>query len=448
MQKNEIYEIEITGTATDGSGIGRAAGVVVFVPNAAEGDRAKVKILKVLKNRAYGKIEELAEPSESRYECDCEVFERCGGCVFRHITYDAEKQIKARRVADAVKRIGKVDMEPQPILASNNRGRYRNKAQYPVGAGGEAGFYALHSHRIIECSDCLLQPKEFAGILECVKCWMARNKIPGYDESTGRGLIRHIYIRKGFATGDIMVVLVINGKNLPYADELVALLKGKLGDLLKCVEYNINTADTNVIMGEKSVTLYGDGHIEDILCGVRVRISAHSFYQVNRDMAERLYQKAAEYAQPEGKTLLDLYCGAGTIGLSMADRAERVIGVEIVPQAVENARTNAALNGFDNAEFICSDAASAAKKLAERGVGVDVVILDPPRKGCSAELMKTVAEDFSPERIVYVSCDPATLARDINILTGLGYVLREYTPADLFPGTAHVETVALLTRAD
>lgn len=448
MQKNEIYEIEITGTATDGSGIGRADGVVVFVPNAAEGDRAKVKILKVLKNRAYGKIEELVEPSESRCECDCGVFDRCGGCVFRHITYDAEKQIKARRVADAVKRIGKIDMEPQLILASETRDRYRNKAQYPVGAGGEVGFYALHSHRIIECSDCLLQPEEFFGILECVKSWMDSYKISGYDESTGRGLIRHIYIRKGFATGDIMVAIVINGKNLPHAEELVALLKSKLGDSLKCVEYNVNTADTNVIMGEKSVTLYGDGYIEDILCGVRVRISAHSFYQVNRDMAERLYQKAAEYAQPEGKILLDLYCGAGTIGLSMADRAKQVIGVEIVPQAVENAKTNAALNGFDNTEFICADAASAAKKLAERGINADVVILDPPRKGCSAELLKTVAEDFSPERIVYVSCDPATLARDINILTGLGYVLREYTPADLFPGTAHVETVALMTRAD
>lgn len=447
MRKNEIYELEITATGTDGSGIGRVENMVVFVPGAAEGDTLRVRILKVLKNRAYGKIEQMLTASPWRQVPDCPVSDKCGGCVFRHISYEAEKQIKTRRVADAIHRIGKIDLEPQSILAQAQRTRYRNKAQYPVGAGG-IGFYALHSHRIVDCNDCALQPHEFTQIVDVFRRWMAQYGVPAYDETESRGVLRHIYIRKAFATGQIMVVAVIHAHKLPFSNELVQMLTICLGEKLKSLQYNINTADTNVVLGEKCVTIYGEPTIEDILCGVRVRISPHSFYQVNREMAQRLYEKAAEYADPAGKIILDLYCGAGTIGLSMAKSAARIIGVEITPQAVADAQHNAKCGGFENAEFICGDAAAAAQKLAQRGIHPDVVILDPPRKGCTPKLLQTVAQNFAPERIVYVSCDPATLARDLHLLQTLGYTLREYTPADLFPGTAHVETVCLLSRSE
>lgn len=450
MQKNDVVEIEITGTATDGSGIGRADGTVVFVPAAAEGDLLRVRIVKVLKNRAYGKMEEILRSGGSRVQPDCPAFPQCGGCVFRHISYASECEIKERRVYDALTRIGGLTVERQPLLAAGGRDAYRNKAQYPVAADKDGhfvtGFYAPHSHRVVPCMQCRLQPKEFETALGIVKNWVTNHHVSIYSEEKGTGLLRHVYFRKGFATGEMMAVLVINGKELPAAQELINALKTAFGANLKSVQVNINRERTNVVLGKKCKVLYGTEWIEDVLCGVRVRISPLSFYQVNRDMAEKLYQKAAEYAEPAGKTVLDLYCGAGTIGLSMAHAAKRVIGVELVPEAVEDARRNAALNHMDNAEFLCGDAADGARLLRGRGETADVVILDPPRKGCSAELLETVATDFVPERIVYVSCDPATLARDMKILTEKGYRLMQYTPVDLFPGTGHVETVVLITR--
>lgn len=446
MQKNDEIILNVTDVTNEGSGVGKSGGMAVFVPLTAVGDKARVKILKVKKNYAFGKLIEIIEPSADRITPDCPVFNKCGGCVFRHISYEAELNLKASKVYEVIKRIGGIDLKPQSILYGDNTDRYRNKAQFPVDLDGAAGFYAFHSHRIVPCSDCKLQPLEFGEIVEICEKWIERNKISIYNEENSKGLLRHIYIRKAEQTGEIMLTLVINGDSLPYADRLVSALNQAFDENLKSLQININKENTNVILGDKCKTLYGESYITDILCDVKVRLSALSFYQVNRTMAEKLYKKAAEYAEPKDKNILDLYCGAGTIGLSMARQAKSVIGVEIIPVAVKDAEYNARLNGIENARFICADAAKAAEELAKENIKTDVVIVDPPRKGCSAELIDTIANKFSPERVVYVSCDPATLARDVKIFGELGYRLLEYTPCDLFPRTSHIETVALLKK--
>lgn len=446
IKKNDEIVLEISDYTADASGVGRYEGMAVFVPLTAVGDKALVKILKVKKTYAYGKLIKLLKTSSDRQENSCSVFSRCGGCALRHISYEAERLHKEIKVYETIKRIGGVDMKPQPILFGSPD-RYRNKAQYPVSGDGKMGFYAFHSHRIIPCEDCLLQPEIFGALTRVTEEWISENNISIYDEEKHQGLLRHIYIRIAESTDEIMFTAVINGKNLPFSDKLTEKLIGVAGEKLKSVILNINTKDTNVILGEECICIYGSPHITDILCGVKVRLNALSFYQVNRTMAEKLYQKAAEYADPLGKTVLDLYCGAGTIGLSMARKAEQIIGVEIIPEAIEDAKFNAKENGIENARFICSDATKAAEKLAEENLKPDVVIVDPPRKGCSEELIATITRDFAPERVVYVSCDPATLARDIKIFGENGYILKEYTPADLFPRTSHCECVALLYKA-
>lgn len=444
MQKNDEIILNITDMTSDGSGIGKYDGMAIFVPLTAVGDTVRVKILKVKKTYAFGKLTEIIEPSPDRVENRCPSFSQCGGCVYRHISYAAECRIKTNKVYEAIKRIGGADMPPQPIISSENTEHYRNKAQYPIAADGAAGFFAFHSHRIVKCPYCALQPEIFSRITAACTEWIRDNNISIYNEEKHAGLLRHIYIRIAEKTGEIMVCAVINGKTLPRSEDFVSRIKSVCGEKIKSIGININTEKTNVILGEKCSVLYGDEYITDILCGVKVRLSPLSFYQVNRATAEKLYKKAAEYAAPAGKTVLDLYCGAGTIGLSMAEKSKKIIGVEIVPQAVEDARFNARLNGITNAEFMCSDAAGAAAELAKKGLKPDVVMVDPPRKGCSAELISTIAEDFKPEKVVYVSCDPATLARDIKIFGEKGYALKEYTPVDMFPRTSHVETVCLL----
>lgn len=448
MKKNDIIELTITAMSSEGSGIGRYNGLAVFVPMSAIGDRLTVKILKVKSNCAFGKIESIIEPSGDRCTPDCTAFSKCGGCVYRHITYSAELEIKKQRVEDCIRRIGGVDMRPVGIVGADSSERYRNKAQYPVSNDYTVGFYRNHSHDIIASGDCKLQPEVFYKITELFTEWIKSKKLSVYNEESGKGLIRHLYLRFAEATNEIMVAVVINGNSLPESNELVTLLKNEIGEQLKTVVLNINKAKTNVILGDSCKTLYGEGYIFDILCGVRVRINPLSFYQVNRTMAEKLYNKAAEYAEPEGKTVLDLYCGAGTIGLSMADRAKKILGVEIIPEAVKDAEFNAENNGIKNARFVCADATKAAENLKNQGIKPDVVIVDPPRKGCSEELVRTIAKDFCPERVVYVSCDPATLARDVKIFETLGYKLKEYTAFDLFPRTHHVETVAKLEREE
>ena len=445
MKKNDIIRLEITDISNLGSGVGRYNDIVVFVPHTAIGDLLDVRILKVKTNCAYGKIENIVSPSKDRCEVDCNTFFKCGGCVYRHISYEAEAKIKENMVEQTIKRIGKVDLKPQPIVVDSPL-RYRNKAQYPITQNYEVGFFALHSHRIVPCGDCLLQPKEFNKIATLFEEWCRSTNQTVYNEESGKGLIRHLYLRKATITNQIMVCVVINGKNLPQSESLVQKLKKLLGENLKTVILNINTEKTNVILSTKIKVLYGDGYIYDELSGVKIRLSPLSFYQVNHTMAEKLYKKAEEYAKPENKRVLDLYCGAGTIGLSLYKKAKEIIGVEIIPEAVKDAEYNAEINNINNARFICADAANAAKTLKNEGIKPDVVIVDPPRKGCSEDLLDTIAKDFSPERIVYVSCDPATLARDVNLLSQKGYILKEYTPFDLFPSTSHVETAALFLR--
>lgn len=450
IKKNDIVELEITGLTAEGSGVGRAENLAVFVPASAVGDKLSVRILKTAKTYAFGKIERILAPSQDRTPVDCSQFLRCGGCAFRHISYEAELRAKEQRVHDAMLRIGGfADLNIMPIVGAQRSDRYRNKAQLPIGKGASQeitmGFFATHSHRIIDCEECLLQPSVFADAMNAVKEWAKQSGEDVYDEETGRGHLRHLYLRQAEATGEIMVCLVVNGNGVHDEAELAELLKERVAGL-KSVIINSNREKTNVVLGRKCRTVWGSDYITDTLCGLKFHISPLSFYQVNRTQAERLYAIAAQYAELTGReTLLDLYCGTGTIGLSMAKRAKRLIGVEVVEQAVEDARKNAALNGIENAEFLCMDAAKAASMLKDRGEHPNVVVLDPPRKGCDADLIETVVT-MLPERVVYVSCDPATLARDLKLFASKGYVPQVLTPVDMFPRTAHVECVVLMSR--
>lgn len=452
LKKNDILELSIISLSSEGSGVAKTEeGIAAFVPNTAIGDRLFVRIVKVMKNYAYGKAEKYIDLSPDRITPTCALGEKCGGCVYSHISYEAELRAKEQRVKDAVMRIAKLDVLIRPILCTGRFNRYRNKAMIPVGknSNGEVimGFYSNHSHRIVPFDDCALQPLCFLKACKIVHSFLVQYRIPIYDETTGKGLFRHLYLRLAEKTGELMVTLVINGDELFNSDELVSMLKSRLPEL-KSVILNTNKEDTNVVLGKHSRTIYGNGYITDVLCNLKFMISPQSFYQVNRSGAELLYAKVAEYADLKGdELLLDLYCGTGTIGLSMAHKAKKLIGVEIVPQAVENAKANAEINGITNSRFICSDAAKAAKMLETSGESPDVIIIDPPRKGCDKSLIKTIA-DFSPRRVVYVSCDPATLARDLAIFNELGFTVCEITPVDMFPRTAHCECVVKMSRKE
>lgn len=446
LKKNDEIELYIEDFTSEGSGVGHFEGMAVFVSGAAAGDKALVHIIKVKSTYAIGKCIKLLKPSKTRIAPDCEYAGSCGGCAFRHISYEAETAMKKKRVEDAFQRIGGIDKKLDGFIAAENLTRYRNKAEYPVSFEKELkiGFYALHTHRIIDCRDCVLQPEIFADIVAVIRKWTVEFGISIYNSETGNGLLRHIYIRQGAVSKEIMVCLVINGERIPKEAELVK----RLCEIpnIKSIVLNINRLNNNVILGEECKTVYGADYIYDELCGVKIRLSPLSFYQVNHAQAEKLYRKAAEYAQLDGsQTVLDMYCGAGTIGLSMADKAKNVIGVEIVEPAVRDAKINAGLNGIKNAQFYCADASQAAQMLKEQGIKPDVIVLDPPRKGCSQELVKTVSE-MQPDRVVYVSCDPATLARDCKRFGELGYKVEKLTAVDLFPRTVHCEAVALLTK--
>ena len=450
LKKNDIIPLEITDVTGQGSGIGRADGMAVFVPMTAVGDVIDARILKVKKSYAFGKAERIVSPSALRTEPDCPFYAKCGGCVFRHISYAEELKIKRRRVYDALTRIGGLSgFGLREIVGADCPDRYRNKSQIPVGRGRdgtvEMGFFGSHSHRIVGSGECLLQPAEFDAVARAVRGWINDFSVSLYDEQTHTGLLRHLYLRKGFKSGEIMVCLVINGTKLPHSGELLRRLEDCCGSIVT-VMLNINRARTNVILGSECRTLSGSGVITDELCGLSFRISPLSFYQINHDQTEKLYALAAKYAGLTGSELLiDLYCGAGTIGLSMADKTRRLIGVEVVPEAIENARENAENNGVENAEFLCMDAGQAAQELARRGERPDVVVIDPPRKGCDEAVIGAVCE-MSPARVVYVSCDPETLARDLARFSERGYELTEATPVDMFPRTQHVECVVCIQK--
>lgn len=449
INKNDEIRLKIDALTNLGSGIGRYKEMAVFVDGVAVGDEIIAHIIKVKKNYAVGKLQKIIKASPDRIECDCQVSSQCGGCAYRHISYEAELREKKQAVSDVMMRIGGVGSEAKEILHIETPARYRNKAQIPVALDKDgnitAGFYSKRSHRVIGNDDCLLQMPEFKNIINIIKRYVAENPVTVYDENTGKGLLRHIYLRRGWVTGQIMVCLVINGSTLPKKDRLITALT-QADENIASIVLNINKKDTNVVLGDECITLWGNDYIEDELCSLRFRISPLSFYQVNPEGTEILYGKAREYAGlAENETLLDLYCGAGTIGLTMAKNAKQIIGVEVIPEAIENAKENAAINGITNARFICDDASGAAKTLFDEGIRPDVVVLDPPRKGCSRDVLETVA-DMNPDRVVYVSCDSATLARDCKIFSELGYTVKEYTVVDMFPRTTHCETVVLLSQ--
>lgn len=454
MNKNDCVTLEITALTSEGNGIGRYEGMAVFVPFAAVGDIISCRIVKVLKSYAYGKIEKVLTPSADRMDSGCEVYGKCGGCCFRHISYSAELRAKEGFVRDAFERIGGLQPQFMEICGSENVDGYRNKLQMPLSRENDAesgapravgGFFSARSHRVVPLKKCLLQPDVFAEITSYILNAVDRLHISIYNEEKHEGVLRHIFLRKGHYSGEICLCLVARRKT-PELSKLAGEVCEKFPQITGVV-LNINPDKTNVILGEKEIVLRGKAAISDTMCGVKVEISPSAFYQVNTPAAENLYAQAREFAEPAGKTVLDLYCGAGTIGLSMAKDAARVIGAEIVPAAVENAMQNALRSGFDNAEFICADAGEAAEKLARNGTRPDVIVLDPPRKGCDEKTLCACAQ-MSPERIVMISCNPATAARDCKRLSELGYVTEKVRAFDLFPRTTHVECVVSMSKAD
>ena len=454
LKKNQTIELEIVDITNLGFGVGKHEGEVVFVGGAVTGERVLAKIIKVSSSFAVGKLEKLLSPSEYRTDSRCRN-RTCQSCAYKCISYAHECDIKTENVRAAFKKCGLDSITAAPLIASPATAHYRNKAQYPIAltSRGEyqIGFFAPKSHRVTEAASCPLSPAPFPEIIEELRSYFEKHKISVYDEESGEGLLRHIYLRRGEVSGEILLTLVVNGTSVPASDELCKSLTEKFPDIVGIL-LNSNTKNTNIILGEKYITLFGRDHIYDTLAGVRLKITAPSFYQVNHDCAELLYKKARELANPQKTdTLLDLYCGAGSIGLSMARDCRELVGIEIVPSAVECAKLNAEENGIQNASFYVGDAADSERLLenAERirgeKISPDIVILDPPRAGCDEKLLRYITS-LSPKRIVYISCNPQTLARDTAFLAPLGYTTNEVTPVDMFPGTGHVESVVCLKR--
>ena len=447
LTKNELYEAVITDYTAEGQGVAHVEGCAVFVPNAIAGERVRLRIEKAQKTWAAGKIVEILEKSPHRVNRACPVAKLCGGCDFWHMDYDEETRLKAERVKTCLNRIGGQQLTQVPILAAPDCRSYRNKAQYPVAVKkgrAYAGFFRAGTHQVVENRRCLILPEESDRVKDAVMDYVNQYRVSVYDEQRHTGLLRHIYVRRGAVSGQILVCLVVNGQTIPRPQALIERL-AKIPGFATLV-LSVNTKKGNAVLGDTFRTLYGPGYIEDTLCGLNFRLSPRSFYQVNHYQAQRLYQAAISLAGiTKEDTVLDLYCGVGTITLAMAAAAGRVIGVEVIPQAVEDARDNARRNGIDNAEFFCGDAGQAALELERQGIRADVIVVDPPRKGLNADTIEALSR-FAPRRIVYVSCDPATLARDVALLKEKGYTLQSAQAADLFPRCAHVESIVLLIR--
>ena len=444
LAKNQEHIVTIEGYGEGGMGVARIDGRVVFVHGALRGEKCRVLILKTLKSVAFAKVLEVVEPSGARIESDCPYFPRCGGCTYRHMSYEEELRLKKLRVQDNLARIGGSGVTVEEILGAADTLRYRNKAQYPVSKDGKVGFYRARTHEVIECEKCLLVKAEADAAAEALREYMRRCRVAGYDEKTGHGLVRHLYVRSN-AAGESLVCVLVNGNRLPQEEALVALLRDACP---KCrgIVLGTNTKKGNAILGDRYRTLWGEDRLEDTLCGKRFRLSVPSFYQVNRAQAERLYAKAIEFANLTGQeTVLDLYCGAGTITLALSNHAKRVLGADIVPEAIDDARENAVRNGVKNAEFFCGDASDVAKKLAQEHLRPDVITVDPPRKGLAPDVVESIAA-MQPERVVYVSCDSATMARDVKRFADLGYTAARAAAVDMFPRADHIETVCLLSK--
>lgn len=448
LHRGDPLQVSIETATIDGSGIARVDGQVVFVPGALPGERCSVRIAHVGRSAVFAQLLSVLTPSAHRVEPDCPYFPRCGGCALRHMDYEQELALKQAHVQSCLTRIGGQTISALPITGAAQTDGYRNKVQFPVqeqDGRPVAGFFSDKTHRVIPVRHCRIQPDCADAIRGAVLAWMEQYHIRAYDEQTHTGYIRHIYIRFGAESGQILVCIVANCAQLPKKKQLVtALLAAEPG--ITTIVFSPNTKKGNTVLGAEFHPLYGDGTITDTLCGLQFRLSAPAFYQVNHAQAERLYEKAVQLAGLTGnETVLDLYCGTGTITLCLARHAKKAIGVEIVPQAIEDAKFNAAQNGMENAEFFCMDAGQAAKMLADRRTRPDVIVVDPPRKGVSADVIEAISA-MAPQRIVYVSCDPATLARDLKLLTAAGYTLQTAEAFDLFPRCAHVETVVLLSR--
>lgn len=444
LEKNRIYRAHIDGYSSEGLGIARIDGQVVFVHGAVRGETCDVLVMKVLKNAAFGKIAALAEPSPARRQPDCPYYGRCGGCDFRHMSYEEELWAKRARVQDALTRIGGAEVTVEEILGAEQPLHYRNKSIYPISPAGEVGFYRARSHQVVHVEHCLIQKPEADALAQAVRDYIARFQVEPYNEATGRGLLRHLYVRTS-CRGESLACLLVNGSRLPHEQELVDMLRAAVPGVCGVV-LGGNTRRGNAILGDRYRTLWGRDYLTDTLCGLELRLSVPSFYQVNHDQAQRLYEKALEYAGLTGRELaVDLYCGAGTITQVLARRARHVIGGEIVPEAIRDAEDSARRNGVGNVEFLCGDASRLAAELRQRGLRPDVICVDPPRKGLAPDVVEAAAS-MTPGRIVYVSCDPATLARDVARFAPLGYCPVRACAVDLFPGTAHVETVCLLSK--
>jgi len=454
LKKNDVLTLEVSDITNLGFGVARAEGQVVFISDAVPGDTVETRIIKLASSYAVGRVEKYISRSEDRVEGRCGI-RACKSCAYKAISYERELAIKEESVRHTFKKAGLGEVKVEHVVPSPATARYRNKAQYPISLGRDGeyliGFYAPKSHRVTEAAGCPLAPDKFEGILESCRELFKEKRLSVYNEEDGTGLLRHLYLRRGEVSGEVLLTLIINGETLPCSDEFVSKITGAHPEVVGIL-LNVNKKDTNVVLGEKYATLYGRDYIFDTLAGVRLKITAPSFYQVNHDAAELLYAKARELAALTGKELvLDLYCGAGSIGLSMAGACREVVGIEIVESAVECAKFNADSNGIGNASFYAGDASEAARLLAPaeaaRGdkIRPDVVVFDPPRGGTTEELIKHVA-GLNPSRIVYISCNPQTLARDMVVFRACGYTGESITPFDLFPGTGHVESVVCLTR--
>lgn len=451
LKKNMELIVDIISEGYEGEGVAKPDGFPIFVPGALKGEKVKIVIVKLAKSHGFGKLIEVLEASAQRREPSCPIYKRCGGCQLQHMSYEEQLRFKKNRVKDCIERIGKIENAViHDTLGMADPLRYRNKVQLPVGTrSGEPviGFYAARSHDIIDLQQCGIQHEVGDKVVEISRRWMKQYNISGYDEESGTGTIRHIMVRKGFKSGEVMVVLVTNSRKLEHKDEFIKSIIDNIPDV-KSIIQNINSKKTNVVLGLENITMWGADSITDYIGEFKFYISPLSFFQVNPIQVEVLYNKALEYAGLHGnEVVFDAYCGTGTISLFLSKSAKKVYGVEIIPEAIENAKNNAELNEVHNAEFFVGEAEKVIPELISKGIRADVVVVDPPRKGCEGSLLHAIAE-MAPVKIVYVSCDPSTLARDLAILEGLSYRTVEVQPVDMFPQTAHVECVALMLKVD
>ncbi|NLK94296.1 MAG: 23S rRNA (uracil(1939)-C(5))-methyltransferase RlmD [Clostridiales bacterium] len=455
FEKNKEYNVEIISEGYEGEGIAKCDGFPIFITGAIKGENIKTKIVKVKNKYAYGKVEEILKPSVNRIEPKCKYFKRCGGCTLQHMTYDKQLDFKYNRVKDCISRIANLDenLVEFPLGDKNHSYRYRNKVQLPIGTINHKlsiGFYAPRSHNIVDLDKCIIQDEVADKVIEITKTWMLWNNVKPFTvdgEFNDKGIIRHVMIRKGFKTSEVMVVLVATTKEVPYLDEFVDNIKEQLPEV-KSIILNINSKKTNVILGEECITLYGKNAIQDYIGEFIFNISPLSFFQVNPMQTEVLYNKALEYAGLTGNEIVfDAYCGTGTISLFLSKKAKKVYGVEIIEPAIINARENAKINNVDNVEFFVGKSEEVIPDLIGKGIKADVIVVDPPRKGCDIKLLEAISAS-KPDKIVYVSCDPGTLARDLKILSSNGFKVEKIQPVDMFPQTSHVECVVLMSRVE